>query len=53
VRNELEMPQLSALGFFRNRRTGRAVKNLAGALNADRVGCTLSGGREVKMGISA
>ena|SRR6266404_10616 len=43
--------KFSGLAFFRNRRTGRAVKNLAGALHADRVGCTLSGGREVKMEI--
>jgi hypothetical protein len=45
------MRQFSDLGFFRNRRKGRAVKNLAGTLHADRVGCTLSVGREVKMEI--
>jgi 4-amino-4-deoxy-L-arabinose transferase-like glycosyltransferase len=41
------------LGFFRNRRKGSAVKNLAGALHVDRVDSTLSVGREVKMEIPA
>src|SRR5258708_17283400 len=45
--------KFSGLAFFRNRRTGRAVKNLAGALHADRAGCTLSGAREVKMELPA
>lgn len=35
----------------RSRRKGSALKNLAGALHADGVGCTLSVGREVKMEI--
>jgi hypothetical protein len=39
------------LGFFRNRRKGSAVKNLAGALYAERVGCTLSVPWEAKMEI--
>ena len=43
--------QFSALGFFRNRRKVSAVKNLAGALHADRVRCTLQVVREVKMEI--
>jgi hypothetical protein len=47
----VETRQFSALGFFRNRRKDSAVKNLAGALHADRVGCTLSVVREVKMEI--
>jgi hypothetical protein len=51
VRNEVETRQFSALGFFRDRRKDSAVKNLAGALHADRVGCTLSVVREVKMEI--
>jgi SAM-dependent methyltransferase len=42
-----------ALGFFRNHRKGRVVKNLAGALHANRIGCTLSVGGEVKMEIPA
>src|ERR1700732_2143651 len=41
------------LAFFRNRRKGSAAKNLAGALHADRVGCTLSVAWEVKMEIPA
>jgi hypothetical protein len=45
------MRQFSALGFFRNRRKDSAVKNLARALHADRVGCTLQVVREVKMEI--
>jgi hypothetical protein len=43
--------QFSALGFFRNLRKNSAVKNLAGALHANRVGYTLSVVPEVKMEI--
>ena len=39
------------LGIFRNRRKGSAAKNLAGALHAERVVCTLSVAGEVKMEI--
>jgi len=35
------------------RRKGSPLKNLAGALHADGIGCTLSAGREVKMEIAA
>jgi hypothetical protein len=45
------MRPFSALGFFRSRRKGSAVKNLAGALYAYRVRYTLSIIREVKMEI--
>jgi hypothetical protein len=45
--------QFLALKFCRSRRKGSALKNLAGALLADRVECTLSVGREVKMEIPA
>lgn len=47
----METRQFSALGFFRNRREDSAVKNLAVALYADRVGRTISVVREVKMEI--
>jgi hypothetical protein len=47
----VETRQFSALGFFHDRRKDSAVKNLAGALHADRFGCTLSVVREVKMEI--
>ena len=43
--------QFLALRFCRSRRKGSALKNLAGALYTDRVGCTLSVGGEVKMEI--
>jgi hypothetical protein len=43
--------QFLALRFCRSRRKGSALKNLAGALHTDRVGCTLSVGGEVKMEI--
>jgi hypothetical protein len=38
-------------GLCRSSQKGSAVKNLAGALHADRVGCTLSVAWEVKMKI--
>jgi hypothetical protein len=40
-----------ALRFCHGRLNGSAFNNLAGALHTDRVGCTLSVGREVKMEI--
>ena len=43
--------QFWALGFSYNRQRGSALKNLAGALPADGVGCTLSLVWEVKMEI--
>jgi hypothetical protein len=42
-----------ALRFCHDRLNGSAFNNLAGALHTDRVGCTLSVGREVKMEIPA
>jgi hypothetical protein len=39
------------LRFCRSRRKSSALKNLAGALYTDGVGCTLSVGRKVKMEI--
>jgi hypothetical protein len=47
------MRQFSALGFLCNRRKDSAVKNLAGALHADRVGCKLKVVREDEMEIMA
>jgi len=43
--------QFLALRFCHGRLNGSAFNNLAGALHTDRVGCTLSVGREVKMEI--
>jgi hypothetical protein len=43
--------QFLALKFCRSRRKGSALKNVAGALQTDGGGCTLSVGREVKMEI--
>src|ERR1039458_1983556 len=40
-----------ALRFWRGRRKGSALKNMAEALQTDGLGCTLSVGREVKMEI--
>lgn len=51
--NGWEKRQFLASGFCRGHRKGSALKNLAGALHADGVGCTLSVGREVKMEIPA
>jgi hypothetical protein len=53
LRDGWKKRQFLALRFCRSRRKGSALKNLAGALHADRVGCTLSVGREVKMEIPA
>lgn len=39
------------ISFCRSRRKGSALKNLAGALHTGGGACTLSVGREVKMGI--
>jgi hypothetical protein len=43
--------QFLALRFCHGRLNGSAFNNLAGALHTDRVACTLSVGREVKMEI--
>ena len=43
--------QFLALGFCHGCRKGSGLKNLAGALHADGVGCTLSIGRKVKIEI--
>ena len=51
LRNGWEKRQFLALRFWRSRRKGSALKNLAGALHTDGGGCTLSVGREVKMEI--
>ena len=45
--------QFLALRFCHGRLNGSAFNNLAGALHTDRVGRTLSVGREVKMEIPA
>ena len=45
--------QFLALRFCHGRLNGSTFNNLAGALHTDRVGCTLSVGREVKMEIPA
>lgn len=45
--------QFLALRFCHGRLNGSAFNNLAGALNIDGAGCTLSVGREVKMEIPA
>jgi hypothetical protein len=43
--------QFLALRFCHGRLNGSTFNNLAGALHTDRVGCTLSVGRQVKMEI--
>jgi len=49
----VEKRQFLTLRFCCGRRKGSALKNLAGALHTDGVGCTSSVGREVKMEILA
>ena len=43
--------QFLALRFCHGRLNGPTFNNLAGALHTDRIGCTVSVGREVKMEI--